>query len=492
MTKIFSILILFFCTAVWSAEFRVNSLADDTDGSCDALPDDCTLREAFQAANAMAGADDIVFDQLPGSGPVWRIVLTSALPVITDTGTTVDGWTAPGFTGTPIIELEDSTGISDGLRIIGSDTRIRGLSFLGFNNQINVPTSTSQRVIIQGNHFGTDSAITQINGANNGLALLGSFHLVGTDGNGVDDAIEGNLFVGHTTAVFINGALGGFDSVDNRISGNRFGLDQMPNQFGVVLNANVVRGTIIGVDDSSTDNLNDANTFTYNTGSAIWNNGTETGIRGNYIGVEPDGITPGGNGAHGILISNGQNHVIGGDETVLQNHISNNGGNGMLVSAQVARVLVQDNRIRDNQELAIKFSTTSTPRSVPDVLDVDTGPNELQNYPTLNGPARLLSDRLQVSGSLLARATRSYLLQFYISATCRSDNAGEAAVPVHVTMIESDGNGNLVFDIDSLPYVNAGLFPFLSATATDLDDLVTSEVSDCVLIDDSLFADSFE
>jgi CSLREA domain-containing protein len=72
--------------------FTVNSNADTDDGSCDALGSgignqDCTLREAINAANAHSGADTITFASgLSGA----TITLGSTLPAISDE-LTVDG-----------------------------------------------------------------------------------------------------------------------------------------------------------------------------------------------------------------------------------------------------------------------------------------------------------------------------------------------------------------------------------------------------------------
>jgi CSLREA domain-containing protein len=59
--------------------FEVNSLADSDDGFCDNAPNDCTLREAINAANALAGTTSInFFRTLTGT-----ITLGSTLPNIT-------------------------------------------------------------------------------------------------------------------------------------------------------------------------------------------------------------------------------------------------------------------------------------------------------------------------------------------------------------------------------------------------------------------------
>jgi CSLREA domain-containing protein len=71
--------------------FVVTTTADSDDGLCD---DDCSLREAIQAANTAPGADSITF-VLPLSSTI--VLSGTQLPVITDT-LTLDGSTAASLT----------------------------------------------------------------------------------------------------------------------------------------------------------------------------------------------------------------------------------------------------------------------------------------------------------------------------------------------------------------------------------------------------------
>src|SRR5438552_1603770 len=83
-----------------AATFTVNTADDHNDGVCNAA--DCTLREAINAVNAGSGGDTISFN-IPGAG-VHTINLTSGLPILNKT-VTIDGATQPGFSRTPLIEL---------------------------------------------------------------------------------------------------------------------------------------------------------------------------------------------------------------------------------------------------------------------------------------------------------------------------------------------------------------------------------------------------
>ena len=57
----------------------------------------------------------------------------SALPAITQS-VLIDGFSQPGYTGTPLIELSGSqAGGGDGLTITGSNVTVRGLDINGYS-----------------------------------------------------------------------------------------------------------------------------------------------------------------------------------------------------------------------------------------------------------------------------------------------------------------------------------------------------------------------
>ncbi|MFP5237143.1 MAG: beta strand repeat-containing protein, partial [Acidobacteriota bacterium] len=77
--------------ALHASTFTVSTIADSGAGS---------LRQAIIDANTAGGTNTIVFS-LAGT-----ITLTSELPVIQDDGLTIDGTTAPGYAGTPVITID--------------------------------------------------------------------------------------------------------------------------------------------------------------------------------------------------------------------------------------------------------------------------------------------------------------------------------------------------------------------------------------------------
>ena len=91
-----------------------------------------SLREAITSSNTNLGADIIQFNI--GSGPK-TITPLSSLPDILDP-VTIDATTQPGFSGTPIIELNMSSASpsSVGLTVLAGNSSVRGLVINRFAN----------------------------------------------------------------------------------------------------------------------------------------------------------------------------------------------------------------------------------------------------------------------------------------------------------------------------------------------------------------------
>jgi hypothetical protein len=208
-----------------------------------------SLREAILAANSTPGMDEIDF--AIGAGGLRTLNITSALPAITD-AVLIDGWTQPGFAGTPLILLD---GVGAGANVDGltlgagsSGSTIRGLIIDSFSGGGILIRGGSAGNTIIGNYLGTDA---------NGLVARGN----GTWGIDLNGAGSGNIIGGSTAAA------------RNVISGNSLGA--------IALNGSGVTGTV---------------------------------IQGNYIGVGADGTTPLGNSGYGglLILSNSTSTTIGG------------------------------------------------------------------------------------------------------------------------------------------------------------------------------------
>ena len=139
-----------------AATFTVNTAADHDDGTCNVA--DCTLREAINAVNAGAGGDTISFS-ISGAG-VHTINLTSALPILNKT-VTIDGTTQPGFSGTPLIELNGAGagGNANGLILVAGSCTVKGLVINRFGGD-GIGVFASSGNTISGNYIGTNAAGT--------------------------------------------------------------------------------------------------------------------------------------------------------------------------------------------------------------------------------------------------------------------------------------------------------------------------------------------
>lgn len=319
------------------AVFTVNSLIDPGDGVCDAS--ECTLREAIEASNQSPGTNTILFD-LPGTG-VRSIVPVSPLPVIVDP-VLLDGWSQPGFAGTPLIELVGtSAGEAHGLIVTAGRSTIRGLAVNRFAGHGIVLVREGENRI-SGNHLGTNASGTAALG-NQGLGLLithgSGDNLVGTDGDGTNDAAERNLISGNQ---YYGIVLHGAGTSGNRVAGNRVGT----NLAGTAALANGEGGIALvdGADDNTigtnSDGLGDAAEGNLISGNGIHGlliaGSAENRIRGNLIGTDASGTAALGNLVGVTMAAGARANEVGTDgdgvaDAAEGNVISGNSLHGVLI-----------------------------------------------------------------------------------------------------------------------------------------------------------------
>ncbi|MEN1728597.1 MAG: CSLREA domain-containing protein [Pseudomonadota bacterium] len=473
-----------------AAELRVNTVADTDDGVCESAPGDCSLRDAITAANA-PGPDQIRFDDLPGSGP-WTIEVSTQLPTLTDNDTVIDGSTAPGSGDSPLVAILGSATVTSGLRVLASNSIIRNLAFLGFSTQVLIPDRNAVDNHLSGNWFGlAPDGITTVGAVVQAVSTLGSGTVVGTDGDGVDDEAEGNLIVGTLTGVFVNALVGqGLETDGVVIAGNRFGSDSAPLVFGAVLNASNVTNARIGTNGDGISDGDEVNVFAFGSGEAVTTLGFDTWIAGNRVGIDIDGTVldwP----ATAIRIDRGTGHVVGGDLPIQYNWIDRSQETVISIAGANTQARVERNKISNAAVGAIRLGAQA--RRVPDPLDMDQGPNGLQNYPVLNDPARRTPTVFEFSGTLEAAPATPYRLTAYLATSCLEDGEGELAVPLGVADLgEASVGGSLDFALQFPVTREFGDLPWLAVTVTDMAAGATSEASNCVYVDDGIFQDAFE
>ncbi|MCU0962013.1 MAG: FG-GAP-like repeat-containing protein [Pirellulaceae bacterium] len=246
-----------------------------------------SLREAIRLANLLPGRDFISFE-IPDFGSVSYISVYSPLPTITDP-VVIDGTTQPGFVDAPVINLGAPfrQGGFNGLHITAGNSEVRGLWISGFGYQ----TLDLPRTILRGN----------------GILL--------EDGGG--NIIEGN-YLGAATAYSLGNETAGIMLINS--DGNRIGGTTPESR-------NVIAGN-------------------YNWGILAYDSHHNI-IEGNYIGTDPSGQLPAGNGV-GLSLSVADDNQIGGTQPGAGNVISGNRGVGIEVSQNYLFTNASRTRIEGN------------------------------------------------------------------------------------------------------------------------------------------------
>ncbi len=449
--------------------FTVTSSADSGPGS---------LRQAILDSNALGGGTNTIEFSIPGPG-VQTIAPTSPLPPITNS-VLIDGFSQPGFAGTPLIELSGSQINDDGdavLTITGSGVTVRGLNVGGYyyGTAIRITGINATHNWIYGDFLSIDPSGSSVVSNPVGIEIDAgaSDNLFGTNGDGIDDQAEQNLVNGYNEDVWIHG----YDSAGNAVStagnivaGNLIGTDITGKSTvwesfqGVVLDG--ATSSWIGVNPHGgtfyADELNVIAAFT--TGVSISGGGGNV-VAGNTIGVyngignQPDGP--------GVIISNSSNNTIGGDTAIEGNLITQDSRVGVeVVGANSVGNRITANRIFGNGGQAIDLGddgvtdNSATPRQ---------GPNNLQNFPIVG-----ISGDGQLQGWLGgSEPETSFRIDVYASAARGPGDAGEAEDELGSLEVTTGSQGEVLFDI---PFMLPEGLPVLTATATDVEGN-TSEVS---------------
>lgn len=202
---------------------------------------------------------------------------------------------------------------------------------------------------------------------------------------------------------------------------------------------------------------------------------TNARIEGNRIGVELLGEVDFGNGTYGVCISGGANgNVIGGSDPASGNVITSNGEGGVFVENGLRNKILR-NKIFLNTGLGIDLAPVGVTANDP--LDVDGGPNALQNFPVItsvDGPFGV------VEGELHSLPNMKFTLDFFASdhsgGYCDPSGKGEGQRSLGSTTATTNASGLVSFVFISLE----SIYPFDAVTATATDSTGnTSEFSAC-------------
>jgi uncharacterized repeat protein (TIGR01451 family) len=366
-----------------------------------------SLRQALLEANAHVNGAAPDLIRFDISGTgPFTIAPTSFLPTISDP-VILDATTQPGFTGVPIVELD---GAVAGAQASGLFISSGGTTIRGL---------AINRFGMQGQPGDPGGAGIVIQGAG-GNVIERSF--IGTDVTGTLPRPNRN------DAVFID------NSPNNRIGGTVVAARNVlsgNSRWGIVLSG---AGT------------------------------TGTAVQGNVIGTDVTGVLPLPNGAGGLFVE-GSGSTIGAAAGT--NVVAFNGGPGVAVAAGTTH-RIANNSIHSNAGLGIDLFNDGV--TLNDAGDVDTGVNNLQNFPVLVA----LNDG-GVDVSLNSAANTTFTIELYTSPSCHPLGFGEGRTLWGTLQLTTNGSGNAT--VAGVPVPDD---VFVTATAIDPNGN-TAEFSACVL-----------
>jgi CSLREA domain-containing protein len=280
--------------------FVVNSTGDGVDvnhgdGVCEtATSGECTLRAAIEEAAHTIPPDTITFST---SG---TIIPATDLPVIAGM-IDIDGTSAPGYQGTPVITIDGSAIPPDSVRgLVRIEANGCTMEGLRLQNFVNAGVSIFNG---DGNHVEDNE-------------LLGNGIGVAISGYSSQNIVSGNLISGNLHGGVVS--TGPDSQTGNRIEGNTISNNQSPDPD----DASGIRLAVGPLASITAAEIRD-NTITGNEGDAI---SLSASIHSGLTGTIVDGNTISGNGAGIMLDDNGSPDGSFSGTEITNNTLADTGG----------------------------------------------------------------------------------------------------------------------------------------------------------------------
>ncbi|MBL0134872.1 MAG: T9SS type A sorting domain-containing protein [Chitinophagaceae bacterium] len=359
---------------------------------------------------------------------VWgNYIGTDSTGLATSLGNSFDGVVCNTFNGTP------NSGITIGVDGDNVNDANEG-NLICANGEDGIFFWTTENSRISGNIIGLNkngAAAAGFGNVRNGiLATAGSNgNLIGTDGDGVSDNLEGNRICSSGGRGLFLGTV----SNNNIVAGNTIGLDATNTAAGNLTNGVEIDPGSSNRIGTNADGVSDAierNVIASNTGHGILivggdffgaSNSNDNIIAGNSIGTNSNGTLVRGNSGFGVYITtnnnnNANNNIIGANEDFvgddLEGNIIANNSKGIVIlptgSSTATGNRISRNSIYDNTSLGIDLNDNGVTAN--DNGDGDTGPNELHNFPFMTY-CNVQYGNLNVTGTAPAGA----IIEFYIA-----------------------------------------------------------------------------
>ncbi len=348
-----------------------------------------------------------------------------------------------------------SGNIENGVMITGNGTNGNQVKFnyIGTDDQGNQPIGNGENGVdieagamlnvIGENLVGKGFNIISGNGEN-GVLITGS----GTDNNSVGQNFIGTNTLGNASVPnTMNGIL-----IQDKAKTNKIGVGIGESKFANTISGNMENGILIAGDGT------DSNEIRYNTiGSAALPNQQ-----------------------NGVFIQGGAR----GNQLRALN-ISGNMGNGIVITGEGSvRNRIFNCFVDNNAFLGIDLGNdgvTPNDEGPSDLLpyDIDTGPNELQNFPDLSEAILGANGNTTIKGILKSTPNTTFALEFLSNTACDPSGYGEGeGNEVHADAVTTNATGDGPFTIQ---FEGLAVGDIITATATDPDGN-TSEYSKCQVV----------
>jgi len=305
-----------------------------------------SLGAAITLANNHAGKDTINFN-ITGSAPFVFQPDANGFPVIIDP-LFINGYSQPGsgagtFTSRRVLIVIDGSGLPSylsGLQIAASNVEFAGLNIRNFGESGITINGGLQNISIWGSFIGTNETGTAAaSNGRNGIrtstgATASTWNItIGTNGDGVQDAWEGNVIgANHDNGIALAFAR------NAKISGNYIGIGASGTEAignstaGIVLDKSS-KNNLIGTDGNGTSDDLEGNVIGNNGKYGIWlyNSSDSNTVAGNTVGL--DAAKNAAPNVMGIIIWNSSANTIGGTNNAQSNIVGSNTKYGIKLQA---------------------------------------------------------------------------------------------------------------------------------------------------------------
>lgn len=414
-------------------------------------------------------------------------------PDVTGTGTFAIGdslFQANGVEYNTVSKYNRVGGTTSGERNIISGNRVYGVVYYG---------QCSENTTI-GNYIGTDVTGNVAMPNATGICVDGASNHNNIESNVLSGNISYGIFI-VTTGTYYNTMKGNFvgtnyngtDSIPNDIglligggakyneigceicndknifSGNRyFGVEIadtnttnnkiLRNFIGTDITGNsaIANGNGVGITSYAKQNLIESNIISGNkkNGVILYESADSNSISGNIIGINWDLNIDLGNGAAGVAIANSsKNNIIYG------NYIVNNDSVGIGINGNGTKYnTISYNFMRNNAYLGIDIYPWGVNSN--DNGDIDTGPNDMMNYPVITSVIKnIVTQEIIITGTLDCNNPNLAHVEVYISD---NDNCGYGEGWDGYGWISPDIYGNWTVSLSGFSDTS-----YYTATATD-------------------------